>query len=291
MKIDLKKITKVKKKQEENVPKSTIYGPVSSWRLGRSLGIDILNSSQKLCNFDCVYCQLGHGTPQKTERREFVSIDKLIDDIKTVKNVTIDWVTFSGMGEPTLAANLGDAIKTVKSLLDIPVAVLTNGSLVSSEEVRKELALADMVVAKLDAPDESLFRSINRPSEDIIFAKILQGWQMFRMQYKGKIAVSLMICELNKKNIYNLQYMARALMPDQVQINTPLRSCGIEPLTVAELESLAKKWFWHFKDVINVYEAKKPEATPIEVKEVELSNPTKSCDTLISTNPSTRDKK
>jgi wyosine [tRNA(Phe)-imidazoG37] synthetase (radical SAM superfamily) len=283
MEINIGKLRALKKRKENNIPKSTVYGPVSSWRLGRSLGIDMLCSDQKSCNFDCIYCQLGSEIPLKTERKEFVSINRLTDDLKNVENIAIDWVTFSGMGEPTLAVNLGTAIKTVKSILDLPVAVLTNGSFVSHEDVRRDLALADLVVAKLDAPDESLFKSINRPDEEIEFAKILQGWQQFRMEYKGKLAVSMMLTDLNKKQIYHLQYMARALLPDQVQINTPLRSCGIEPLPATEIQSLAKTWFWNFKDVINVYEGEKMEVIPLNTKETELRHPTKICDSSSST--------
>lgn len=283
MGIDVTKLRVLKKRKETNKPESTVYGPVSSWRLGRSLGIDMLCSDQKSCNFNCVYCQLGSEIPLKTERKEFVSIKQLTDDLKTVENIAINWITFSGMGEPTLAANLGTAIKTVKSILDFPVAVLTNGSFINHEDVRKDLALADMVVAKLDAPDESLFKSINKPNEDIKFAKILQGWQQFRMEYKGKLAVSIMLTDLNKKQIYHLQYMTRALLPDQVQINTPLRSCGIEPLPGTEIQSLAKTWFWNFKDVINVYEAEKMGVTPLNAKETELRNPTRICDSSNTT--------
>jgi wyosine [tRNA(Phe)-imidazoG37] synthetase (radical SAM superfamily) len=256
------------------MPKSTVYGPVASWRLGRSLGIDMLCGEQKTCNFDCVYCQLGPTAKLQTERREFVSLTKLIDDLNTAKGVAADWVTFSGMGEPTLAANLGAAISAAKSILGLPVAVLTNGGLIKRQDVRQELALADMVVAKLDAPDEALFRAINRPSEDINFAPIIQGWQTFRMEYKGKLAVSIMLNDLNKKNIYHLQYMARMVLPDQVQLNTPLRPCDVKPLPMEELEGLRKTWFWN-RNAITVYGAAVPEVTPLDAEETELRNPTK----------------
>src|SRR5271157_1447447 len=108
--------------------KSTVYGTVASWRLGRSLGIDMLCTEQKTCNFDCVYCQLGPTAKPQTERQEFVSLTTLIDDLNAAKGVAADWVTFSGMGEPTLAANLGAAIVVAKSTLGLPVAVFTNGS-------------------------------------------------------------------------------------------------------------------------------------------------------------------
>ena len=256
------------------MPKSTVYGPVASWRLGRSLGIDILCTEQKTCNFDCVYCQLGHTTKPQTERQEFVSLTKLSEDLTAAKGVAADWVTFSGMGEPTLAANLGAAITMVKSVLRLPVAVLTNGSLIKRPDVRSELALADMVIVKMDAPDETLFHSINRPAAGIEMSSILQGLQLFRFEYKGKLALDIMLNDMNKGSGYKLQMNARFALPDQVQLNTPLRPCAIKPLPAAELEVLRKNWFWD-RETLTVYAAKRPEVSPLDLEETEKRHPTK----------------
>jgi len=254
--------------------KSTVYGPVASWRLGRSLGIDILCTEQKTCNFDCVYCQLGPTVKPQTERQEFVSLTKLSDDLMAAKGVAADWVTLSGMGEPTLAANLGAAITMVKSILGLPVAVLTNGSLIKCQDVRSELALADMVIVKMDAPDEMLFHSINRPADGIEFSSILQGLQLFRFEYKGKLALDIMLNDMNKGSGYKLQMNARFALPDQVQLNTPLRPCAIKPLPAAELEIFRKNWFWD-RNTLTVYAAKRPEVSPMDVEETEIRHPTK----------------
>jgi wyosine [tRNA(Phe)-imidazoG37] synthetase (radical SAM superfamily) len=257
------------------MPKSTVYGPVASWRLGRSLGIDMLCTEQKTCNFDCVYCQLGSTVNKQTERKEFVSLVNLGDDLNAVKGVEADWVTFSGMGEPTLASNLGEAITMAKSVLGLPVAVFTNGSLVNREDVRKELALADMIILKLDATEGALFRTINRPADGINFLNIIQGYQALRMEYQGKLALDIMLNELNAGNGYNLRLMARYPMPDQLQLNTPLRPCGIKPLSFAELESIRKNWFWDQNNLVSVYQAKRPAVAPIDEEEAELRHPTK----------------
>ena len=126
---------------------SIIYGPVASWRLGRSLGIDLLSVKEKTCSFNCVYCQLGKTTLLLSERREFVSLVELTRELDSVTKIGADYVTFSGTGEPTLASNLGRAIEVVRSIVQLPVAVLTNSSLMSSGDVRCELAKADVVVA------------------------------------------------------------------------------------------------------------------------------------------------
>jgi wyosine [tRNA(Phe)-imidazoG37] synthetase (radical SAM superfamily) len=256
------------------MPKSIVYGPVASWRLGRSLGIDLLCTPQKTCNFDCVYCQLGPTVKRQTERQEFVSLTRLGEELNAARGVAADWVTIAGMGEPTLAANLGEAISMAKSVLGLPVAVFTNGSLINQENIRNELSLADKVIVKLDAPDETVFRAINRPAEGLALAPIVQGLQFLRMQYKGKLALDIMLTEMNIKDGYHLQMNARFAMADQVQLNTPLRPCAVKPLPLAEFDTMRKNWFWNH-NVISVYDAKRPEVIPIDVEETELRHPTK----------------
>lgn len=252
---------------------SCVYGPVGSWRLGRSLGIDLLCTEQRTCNFDCVYCQLGPGTLQ-TERKEFVTLSKLFDDINAVKGIEIDWVTFSGMGEPTLATNLGEAISMAKSILGKPVAVLTNGSFIKMKDVRQALSQADMVVIKLDAFDDASFNAINRPSGVFSLGKMLQQWQLFRMEYKGKMVISIMLNDQNKGGMYDLQVKTRLMMPDLVHLNTPKRSDAMPPLNKTEFDK-CKQWFWNFKEVINVFDAKAPVIEPLNVEETEKRHPTK----------------
>ena len=177
---------------------SIIYGPVPSWRLGRSLGIDLLSTSGKVCSFDCLYCQLGKTITLTTKRREFISIAKLGEELEEVKGVVADYVTFSGGGEPTLASNLGQAIEIAKSSLHLPVAVLTNSSLMPREDVRRDLAKADVVVATVDAHNQELFRQINRPVTALLLGDILEGIKLFRREFKGKLCLEVMFIELNK---------------------------------------------------------------------------------------------
>jgi wyosine [tRNA(Phe)-imidazoG37] synthetase (radical SAM superfamily) len=233
----------------------------------------MLCTEKKTCNFDCAYCQLGPTLKLQTQRQDFVSLSKLADDLNAARGVAADWVTFSGMGEPTLAANLGAAISLTKSIVDIPVAVFTNAGLMTDENVRKDLSQADMVIVKLDAADEKSFKAINKPAEGINFGKMLQGLQMFRMEYKGKLAVDVMLSDMNKGTLYTLQYMTKLLMPEQVQVNTPVRPCAVKPLPAEELEPLCKKWFWNQKNVVTIYSGKRPEVTPIDAKEAEMRHP------------------
>lgn len=236
---------------------SIVYGPVSSWRLGRSLGIDLFAGSSKICPFDCIYCEWGPTINHTSERREFVSLDELEQELVQAEGTAADYATFAGNGEPTLAGNLGRAIEMVKSTLKLPVAVLTNSFLMTGEDVRHELTHADLVVAKVDAPNQDIFQKINRPVAGLSLEKILQGIKSFRAEYKGKLAVQMMFVEANKDCAREMAKIAKDLSPDEVQINTPLRPCGVEPLSTSEIASIRKE-FSGLKRVVTVYEVIKP---------------------------------
>jgi len=242
-----------------------IYGPVPSWRLGRSLGIDLLSTERKTCSFDCSYCQLGRTANPLSERREFVPTDKLATALEQIRGVAADYATFSGMGEPTLASNLGQAIQLVRSTLHLPVAILTNSSLMPREDVRLELGQADVVVAKVDAPNEELFREINSPYVAYSLNNVLQAITLFRRSYQGKLALQMMFIAANKDYASQMANIAGELLPDEIQVNTPLRPCRVKPLTPEEIATI-KQEFSGFK-AVTVYEASRPEVTPISLNE------------------------
>ena len=245
---------------------SIIYGPVPSWRLGRSLGIDLLLAVDKTCSFDCLYCQLGRTTSPTTERRDFVSIAKMSEELEKVRGVAVDYVTFSGTGEPTLASNLGQAIGVVKSTLHLPVAVLTNSSLMSRDDVRYDLAKADVVVATVDAHNQELFRQINRPVVGLLLSDILEGIKHFREDFKGRLCLEVMFMELNKNFAGEIAEVVKLLSPDEVQLNTPLRPCAVKPLTPSQMAAI-KDSFGNLSNVVTVYEASRPEVKPLNLKE------------------------
>ncbi len=246
--------------------KSILYGPVSSWRLGRSLGVDIVSTRGKTCSFDCVYCQLGRTAHPLAERREFIVMAQLARELEAVRNIVVDYVTFSGIAEPTLASNLGQAIELVKSLLGLPVAVLTNSSLIPREDVRCELSQADVVVAKLDAPNEELFHQINRPKIKCTLGEIIQAIKLFRKEYQGRLALQMMFVEANQGCASEMARLAEELSPDEVQINTPLRPGAVSPLTPKDIAAIRQK-FSGLKGVVTVYEASKLEVVPLNLEE------------------------
>ena len=259
---------------------SIIYGPVPSWRLGRSLGVDLLPMGGKTCSFNCIYCQLGRTTNFTTERMEFISLAQLAEELNAIAASTLslrgasvtkqsliaDYVTFSGMGEPTLASNLGQAIELAKSILPLPVAVLTNSSLISREDVRHDLAKADVVVAKIDAHSQELFAQINRPIAGLLLGDIVEGIKLFRREFRGKLCLQIMFIEANKDFAPEIAKVARSLLPDEVQLNTPLRPCPVSPLSLSEMASIKDK-FDDLRNVMTVYEVSRPEVTPLNLGE------------------------
>lgn len=226
----------------------------------------------KTCSLDCTYCQLGRTARRLTVRAEFVASGVLARELEAARKVAADYVTFSGMGEPTLASNLGDALRLARDVTGLPTAVLTNSSLMARDDVRRDLACADVVVAKLDAPDERLFRRINRPLVRFSLAEIVEAIGLFRATYRGKLALQIMFVEANRGAARSLAAIASRLSPDEVQINTPLRPCPVMPLTADEIAAIREE-FRKFPSVVTVYDAPRPEVTPLDIEETRRRRP------------------
>lgn len=205
-----------------------VYGPVPSRRLGKSLGIDTI--PLKTCNWNCVYCQLGRSRPLLNERKEYYPPKAILAEVQEAlaahTHGEIDWVTFVGSGEPTLHASIGWLIRRVKDLTDLPIAVITNGSLLYLPEVRRDLSLADAILPSLDAGTADLYRKINRPHPQATFERLVEGLIAFRNEYQGKLWIEVMLVKgLNdgEQAIKNIVAVLSQIQPDEVHINLPTR--------------------------------------------------------------------
>ena len=226
-----------------------LFGPVPSRRLGLSLGVDLV--PKKVCSLNCVYCEVGKTTKLTIDRKEYVLFDKVKDEMQDFMktNPEIDYITFSGAGEPTLNSRLGELITFVKRMYpDKKVAVLTNGTMLYNKDLRKELLLADVILPSLDAASQEVFEKIDRPHKQINIANYIQGLVDLRKEYKGEIWLEIMLikeyndsnCELSKiKNAID------NIKPDRVQLNTldrPGTVHDIGAVSQSKLREIKRKW-------------------------------------------------
>jgi len=201
----------------------TVYGPVASWRYGRSLGIDPVGQIST-CSFDCVYCQLGAIEKVTSDRQVFIPTDRLVSDLQDFAPFEVDVVTLSGSGEPTLALNLGDILTQIKNIAQKPTVVLTNGTLLADAQVRNELAIADRVALKIDATSPDELRRVNRPDANLNWDAIWQGMAEFSQNYTGKLDIQTMLLwEWNDTQKANYLRLIERLSPHEIQLNVPKR--------------------------------------------------------------------
>jgi wyosine [tRNA(Phe)-imidazoG37] synthetase (radical SAM superfamily) len=222
-----------------------LYGPVPSRRLGRSLGVDIVPF--KLCTLDCVYCQLGRTTEKTIERRDYVPVEAVLSELKDklAGGVEADFITISGSGEPTLNSRLGELIDGIRKITNIPVAILTNSTLLYREDVRADCAKADVVLPSLDAADGPVFQKINRPHKDISIERLIAGLCAFRNEFSGQIWLEVFLVEGINTDIGQISKIRDAIeqiRPDKVQLNTAVRPTAdtdIKRLNPERLQAIA----------------------------------------------------
>jgi wyosine [tRNA(Phe)-imidazoG37] synthetase (radical SAM superfamily) len=205
------------------------FGPVPSRRLGRSLGIN--NIPPKTCSYSCVYCQLGRTTGMRVKRRSFYEPEQILSAVAdkareaTQSGESIDYLTFVPDGEPTLDANLGVEIALLRAL-GVPIAVITNSSLIWQEDVREELAQADWVSLKVDAADEDLWRQVDRPQGALRLEAILQGMLEFSRSFSGELVTETMLVEGLNDSVTSVKeiagFLAR-LEPSRAYVSIPIR--------------------------------------------------------------------
>ena len=231
-----------------------LFGPVPSRRLGISLGVDLV--PHKVCSLDCVYCECGATTKLTLDRKEYILYDRVIKELNHyfTHNPDPDYITFSGSGEPTLNVRFGDVIEFIKQRKpDIPVAVLTNGTLLHQEQVRKELLKVDVVLPSLDAATETTFRKLNRPHHDLNLEEYIRGLEQFRKEYSGKLWLEVLILPGYNNDETNLNHLKAAfqkIQPDKIQLNTLDRPGIMDDLSAADQAELQRIVdFWQLENV------------------------------------------
>ncbi|VXD11412.1 conserved hypothetical protein [Planktothrix serta PCC 8927] len=200
-----------------------VYGPVWSWRYGKSLGIDPIGEIST-CSFNCVYCQLGEIEVKTQQRQIYVPTDQILQALAKFALWNIDVITLSGSGEPTLAANLGEILIGIKTLTQRPTLVLTNGTTLGDPQVREQLALADKVSVKLDGVSKVQLQRINRPVTNLNLTELLSSIQEFRRLFPGELGLQTMILSpWSSSDRQEYQRWVKAIAPTEIQLNTPTR--------------------------------------------------------------------
>jgi wyosine [tRNA(Phe)-imidazoG37] synthetase (radical SAM superfamily) len=221
-----------------------IYGPVPSRRLGLSLGVDLV--PPKTCDYDCVYCQLGRTSTWTAGIEPYVKAGDILEELKLklASGPRPDYITMAGSGEPTLNSELEEVICGVKELCDVPVAVLTNGSLLGIPEVLEACLLADLVLPSLDAGDEDTFHKVNRPCPGLSFPEVVEGLVGFRESYEGPVYLEVMLVEdinSDAEDIEKIKQCVERIGPDEVHLNTvrrPPADSSARPVSIRRLEEI-----------------------------------------------------
>lgn len=220
-----------------------VFGPVLSKRLGNSLGIDVI--PHKTCSYNCIYCQLGSEENTITDLTNYYSVDEIIYELKEalLNNKNIDYITFTGSGEPTLYKDLKKLIYEIKQITDIPVCIITNGSLLYKQEMRSNLLLADLIIPSLDAGNEETFKLIDNPNKEIDFDKMVEGLIEFKKVFKGEYWLEIFLLKDindNEVELDDIIKIVKKIKPDIIQLITATRRVANEKAKALSDEELKK---------------------------------------------------
>ncbi len=245
-----------------------VFGPVPSRRLGISLGVDLI--PRKICSFDCVYCECGATTKLTAQRKQYVSVEQVKQELASFlnNNPLPDYITLSGSGEPTLNTGFGEVIRFVASGWPaVPVAVLTNGSLLCSPDVRQDLLDADLVLPSLDAGSQEVFLKINVPVPGMDIGEYIQGLVDFRREFHREIWLETLILPGYNDSDEELDLLKAAfqrISPDRIQINTldrPGRLPGLKAASMENLERIKNYWNLSATEIIAPAQTRKEVAS------------------------------
>lgn len=231
-----------------------IYGPIFSRRLGLSLGIDII--PHKTCSFDCIYCECGKTDMLTVERKEYFPYEEIVQELDCflAKETSLDYITFSGSGEPTLHSGIGKIIAHIKkNYPQHKTAVLTNSSLLKECKVVKDIVEADLIVASLDAVSEEKFNLINRPHPNLDVRDILTGIEKLSREHSNINIEILFVSGLNdtEEELALFKDFLNSIRFNMLQINTisrPAAEKWAQALNYKKLKEIAD--YLNFKNIV-----------------------------------------
>ena len=217
-----------------------------------SLGITL--TPYKICSFSCVYCQLGKTINTTSERREYIPIQEIINELKVwlqnniLEAKDLNYITLSGSGEPTLNIKIGQLILEIKKITAVPVAVITNASLLNVALVRQALSYTDLIIPSLDAVTPEIFTKVDRPKEGINVEDIINGLIGLRKEFKGKIWLEVMLIKGINDNLAHIRKLKDIMLkinPDKIHLNSPVRATAEDNILATDKKKLEK-----FKEIL-----------------------------------------
>jgi len=250
-----------------------LYGPVPSRRLGRSLGIDLV--PHKICTYDCIYCQIGNTTEKTAVRKEYAPLKEILEEVSSFlkgETSSVDHLSLSGSGEPTLHSQIRSVIEGIKAITSIPIAVITNGSLLYDKEVRQDLLRADIFLPSLDAVSADVFMKINRPHPGISVEKVIEGLVRFRKAFKGQIWLEILFCKGvndSEEELIRMKKVVDRVQPDLIHLNTVVRPPSEKwavPLNQKEMEEI-KAFLGKSASIISEFDRHPPMVSERDIKQ------------------------
>lgn len=250
-----------------------IFGPVPSRRFGRSLGVDLVQF--KTCSLDCIFCQIGTTTLNTVERREFVPIEEVLNELEAwnKNGGRADCITLSGSGEPTLHSRFGDVLAFIKKNNSVPGVLLSNGTLFTLPEVRRSASQAAIVKVALSAWDQASFERINRPCPGLQLDKMVDGYKKFRSEFDGELRLEVFLLKgINSSpdDVLKIAALAHGIGVDRIQLNTAVRPPAHQSalaVSVAEMNELAKL-FDHVAEVVGEHEFERGTGCAVDEKQI-----------------------
>ena len=246
-----------------------LFGPLMSRRFGRSLGIDLC--PMKTCSYDCIFCQLGRTKETSCQREEFFPLEEICNEIinwlKADGNA--EYITLAGSGEPTLYSRFGELVDFIHSKTNIPVLLLSNGSLFWQKEVREAASKVDVVKLSMSAWNQDLFEKINRPAPEITFERMIDGEIKFRTEFTGKLILEVFLLEginATSPDVQKIVQLTDQIKPDTIHFNTVTR-----PAAENFARSVAKSEMEEFSTMFTPHAEIPPEVsgTPLLNKDID----------------------
>ena len=245
-----------------------LFGPVPSRRFGLSLGVDLIPF--KTCSFNCIFCQLGPTTRLTVERAEYVPVEEVTAELErwSREGARCDYITLSGSGEPTLHSRFGEILDFARQLRKARTALLTNGSLLGCEDVRRQAARADVVKVSLSVWDDASFQALNRPAPGIRWDNLVNGMQSFRRLFSGELWIEVFLVpgvNDDPSGVGRIAAVVDSLQPNKVHLNTAVRPAADRGTGRMSLEAMGKlaKFFRSPIEVVGQYSAGEPAGTSV----------------------------